>query len=264
MRGRAKRLSIPRRWVIDIMRFAVEVPAVPVQRPMNLGAVIAARNVNLNRLPWSGIFAKAYAITARDFPALRQVYLARPWPHLYEYPHSIATIAVERTYAGEPMVFGYAIEDPASLPLNEIGRRIRHAEEAPIEDIESFRHLVQLAHLPVFLRRPIWWLLFNVAQLRGELLGTFGVSVLTAMGGDIIQMLPIWTTFLSYGLIRSDGSLDVRITIDHRVLDGATAARALVRLEEALNGPILRELQKRQDVNSDHASSPEPLIKARA
>ena len=37
--------------------------------------------------------------------------------------------------------------------------------------------------------------------------------------------------------------MSVRITIDHRVLDGATAARALKRVEEILQGPIADELR---------------------
>ena len=40
----------------------------------------------------------------------------------------------------------------------------------------------------------------------------------------------------------SAGNLDVRLTFDHRVLDGATAARTLVELERVLLGPVLTEL----------------------
>jgi hypothetical protein len=36
--------------------------------------------------------------------------------------------------------------------------------------------------------------------------------------------------------------VDVRIVYDHRVLDGATVARALARLEDVLNGEIAAEL----------------------
>jgi hypothetical protein len=34
----------------------------------------------------------------------------------------------------------------------------------------------------------------------------------------------------------------VRITYDHRVMDGACIARALAELEETLNGPIVQTL----------------------
>ncbi len=41
----------------------------------------------------------------------------------------------------------------------------------------------------------------------------------------------------------SDGVLDVRIIYDHRVMNGATVARALGRLEEILNTVILEEVR---------------------
>ncbi|MDP2296757.1 MAG: 2-oxo acid dehydrogenase subunit E2, partial [Pseudolabrys sp.] len=43
--------------------------------------------------------------------------------------------------------------------------------------------------------------------------------------------------------IDRDGNVNVRIIYDHRVLDGATVARALARLEEILNTEIVSELR---------------------
>ena len=51
------------------------------------------------------------------------------------------------------------------------------------------------------------------------------------------------TTLLNYGVIDGDGRLAVRIMYDHRVMDGATVARALGRLEEILNSVILEEMR---------------------
>ena len=68
------------------MRYAITVPGVPTERVMDLGAVIAARNAVPYRPAWAGIFAKACALTAREFPELRRTYVKWPWPHLYEYP----------------------------------------------------------------------------------------------------------------------------------------------------------------------------------
>jgi pyruvate/2-oxoglutarate dehydrogenase complex dihydrolipoamide acyltransferase (E2) component len=51
------------------------------------------------------------------------------------------------------------------------------------------------------------------------------------------------TTTLNYGQFEPDGTLDVRLTYDHRVLDGSTVARALVALEAVLHGEILAELK---------------------
>jgi len=48
---------------------------------------------------------------------------------------------------------------------------------------------------------------------------------------------------LNYGVINSDGVLDARIIYDHRVMNGATVARALARLEEILNSVMLEEVR---------------------
>jgi hypothetical protein len=61
------------------------------------------------------------------------------------------------------------------------------------------------------------------------------------------------TTLLNYGVIDSDGDVSVRIIYDHRVMDGATVARALARLEQILNTSILGEIES-LDKNAPPAS----------
>jgi len=43
------------------------------------------------------------------------------------------------------------------------------------------------------------------------------------------------TTTLTYGTLHADGSLDVRLFYDHRVLDGVQPALALRDLEQTLS-----------------------------
>jgi hypothetical protein len=243
MRGRPIPLSVPRRIVTDLMRFAIRVPTAPVHRRMKLGAVMAARQQLAARPPWTAIFAKGYALVAHDVPELRRVYLPFPWPHLYEYPVSVATIAVERDFAGERAVFGCLISDPMSLPLGEIGARIAHAAQAPIEEIPDFRRAMRGGRLPLPIRRSLMWLAFNIGSQRGTYVGTFAIAELASLGADSPNPLSIWTAALTYGLLDSEGSIDVRLTVDHRVLDGAISARVLARLEDTLNGPIAQELR---------------------
>jgi pyruvate/2-oxoglutarate dehydrogenase complex dihydrolipoamide acyltransferase (E2) component len=47
---------------------------------------------------------------------------------------------------------------------------------------------------------------------------------------------------LNWGVISADGTVDVRFNYDHRVMDGATVARALQALEKILTGAIVAEL----------------------
>jgi hypothetical protein len=44
-------------------------------------------------------------------------------------------------------------------------------------------------------------------------------------------------------LISPTGTVDVRLIYDHRVMNGSTVARALVRLEEVLRTEMVAELK---------------------
>ena len=109
------------------------------------------------RPPWFGIFAKAYGLTAQEFPQLRRTFIKWPWPHLYEYPTSVAGVCVERDVDGEPCVMLRLIKDPAALRIGEIADIIRSAAETPIDELSDFKRIVALARLPGVLRRPIMW-----------------------------------------------------------------------------------------------------------
>jgi hypothetical protein len=237
------RLSIPRRIVIDLLYFARGIPTVPVQRRMNLGGLVAARAACAERPRWTALFTKAYALMARDFPEFRRAYVKLPWPHLYEYPTSNATVIMERDWRGEPGLFSISVKDPARRPLTEIGRELAHASTAPVESIKDFRRTMQFARLPKPLRRAFWWICLNFARQRGNYFGTFGVSVYSALNAESLHPLSPITTLLNYGVMDKDGTLDVRIIYDHRVMNGATVARALGRLEEILNTVIVEEVR---------------------
>lgn len=228
--------------VSDMLHFAARVPSIPVQRRMNLARLLAARGACAAPPPWTAIFVKAHALTARAFPELRRSYIKIPWPHLYEYPGSSAVIACEREYRGEPGLFPLLIKNPESLALNDLGRIIRHASTSPVEEIKSFRRALSICGLPRPLRRLLWWLGLNLGRQRANYLGTFGLSAYSALGVDSLHPLSIWTIMLNYGPIDRAGGVDVRMIYDHRTLDGGTVGRALARLEETLNGVVAEEL----------------------
>jgi len=243
VRGRAIRLSVQRRMVIDLLYFARGIPTVPVQKRMSLGPLVAARAACGERPRWTAIFTKAYALLAQEVPELRRAYVKIPWAHLYEYPTSKANIIIERDYRGEPSLCPVSIKDPAHRSVGDIGRQIQHATTAPLEEIKDFRRWMRFARLPRPLRRTLWWIGLNIGRQRGNFFGTFGLSVYSALNVESLHPLSPLTTLLNYGVMTGEGVLDVRIIYDHRVLDGATVARALGRLEEILNSVILEEVQ---------------------
>jgi hypothetical protein len=225
------------------MHFAARVPTVPVQRKMKLTEVAAARSACPNRPSWVAVFLKAYAGVANDLPVLRRAYLGLPWPHLREYPKSVASVAVERVYPDEPCVFFGRISDPWRMSLPEIDSRIREYAEAPVESVRLFRKMLAFAAWPRPVRRALLWLGLNLPRTRPGQFGTFGLSVYSSLGAESLHPLSPLTTTLNYGIVEPDGTVWVRLIYDHRVFDGAVVARALAKLEEMLNGPILEELR---------------------
>lgn len=244
MRGTPISLSPVRRFVCDLLYAARQVPTVPVQRRMRLRSVMLARATHPGKIPWSAIFIKAFAKVAAEIPELRRAYIKFPWHRLYEYPKSVASVAVERDYQGERGVFFGRVNRPEAQPLWAIGERIRHLQQAPIEECEEFRKQLKVSRLPSLLRRLVWWLGLNVGSQRGHHFGTFALTVYSGLGAESLHPLSPLTTTLTYGVIDDDGETDVRIIYDHRVMDGATVARALQRLEDVLANDMVAELRE--------------------
>jgi hypothetical protein len=242
--GRNLPLSLPRRFICDLVHFARQVPSVPVQRGMNLDPLVAARQVAEPRPSWCAIFTKAYAFVAAAYPELRRSYMPLPRPHLYEHAVNIASVAVERRLGDEDAVFFAHLKSPEKRSLQELDTQLRRYKEQPVETFGSFRRALLVSRLPWPLRRLAWWVGLNAwGRKRAHFFGTFGVSVYSGLGAASLHPLSPLTTTLNYGVITPEGQVDVRLIYDHRVLDGATVARVLAELERVLTCEILAELR---------------------
>jgi hypothetical protein len=242
MRGRALKLSASRRLVGDLMRFSIGVPRVTVQRHMNLGPLLRARMAQQPRPSWTAIFVKGYALLSREVPELRRAYVKLPWPQLYEYPASVASITHEREHDGERAVLLTRIKGPEHWSITELEASIHAARSRPVMEIREFRRALRLARAPAPLRWLLMWLGLNIARQRANFFGTFQLSVYSGLGAESLNPLTPLTTLLNYGPIAEDGSVTVRIHYDHRVMDGANVARALEKFEKILNGAVADEV----------------------
>ena len=248
-RGVSVPLSVPRRIVCDLVHFAHQIPSVPVQRVMDVSRLAALREERFARVGWCTLFTKAYALVAQEVPELRRAYVSYPWARLYQHPHSIASVAVERQYQGDAGVFFAYLPRPEEMPLLELEAALRLHKQAPVSEVFGFA--LNFYRLPRPIRRFLWWYLLNVRGSRkAEFFGTFGVSVYSGLGAESLHPLSPLTTTLNYGVIGPDGRVPVRIIYDHRAMDGGTVARALVRLEEVLNGAIHREFAALAEVTA--------------
>jgi hypothetical protein len=242
--GRRVSISLPRRFMSDLAHFGMKTPLSTAQRLMRLAPLVAARSLAEPRPGWCAIFTRAYGLVAAKQPELRWAYIPLPWAHFYEHPYSIASVAIERDYGDEKAVFFGHIRAPETQSLAAIENHLRRYKEAPLEEIALFRRVLYTCRLPRFLRRLLWTYGISLSgHRRSRFLGTFGISVTSSLGASTQHLLTPITTALNYDILQPDGTLAVRLTYDHRVLDGGTAARALAELEEVLHTTILDEVR---------------------
>jgi hypothetical protein len=243
MRGTARKISIPRRLVADLMHASIRIPFVSLRRPLNVRQLLEARALAAQPPGWAAIFVKAFSLVAKEEPVLRTLYAKWPWPSLYELPRSIAMIAIARIEDGEDCVLPQKITAADALPLAEVDARIRHAKDAPIADVPAFRKVLLVTRLPLPLRRFAWLIGLNFGRQRANFFGSFVVTSVAAYGAGELHALSPGPFILSYGVVKQDQTVDVVIRWDHRISDAALIARTLNRLEQVLNTEIAAELR---------------------
>jgi hypothetical protein len=243
MKGRSFALSPARRFIADLSWLANRVPIGVVRRTISLKNVREARKDARTNIPWTVIFAKAYALVAKGCPELRQTYATLPWPHLYEVEHSVASIIMERDWDGLPGLCPAKIKNISDKSLQDIAADLSLALNAPMKNHKPFRTLLMVNRLPLPLRRLLWWFAFNAGPQRHKFFGTFGMSVLGHLDTSVNYPVSPVTTFLSYGPFQEDDSVEITMSFDHRTMDGAVIAKAIGMLEEMLNDIIADELR---------------------
>jgi hypothetical protein len=244
MTGKTIPISPFRGMVIDLMTFSQKVPTVTIDRRMNLSRLVAARQQCSPRPTWSALFTKAYALVSAREPILRRCYMSFPWPHFYEHPKNIATLNIGRRVKDEEVVLHAHIRSPEKRSLTEMDNIIRHFMETPVEQIHSYRRVCRASALPGPMRRLLMWAALNLfGRRRCHNFGTYGLTSVAGQGAGLLNLVPLLTTTLHYGLFDDKGCLDVRLAFDHRVLDGALAAESLLHLEVALLGEVLDEVR---------------------
>jgi len=236
------RFPAARGGVADVARLAQAIPLFPVERSMNLRELSAVRASSPVRIGWAALFVKAYARVAAEMPVLRTWLVRGLVPRLATAPTSVATLAVNRVDDGEDRLFFARVHQPEARSLLDIQRFITDCGTKPVDEV--FQRQLQFERLPGLLRRTILrWNINSFSPKRATRIGTFSLSTLAGFGATNRFHPTICTTSLSYAPLEADGRCLVTLICDHRVLDGAAAARALARLEEVLCEQMTAELQ---------------------
>jgi hypothetical protein len=254
MRGTSRKISMPRRLVADLMHASRGVPFVSLCRTIDVQPLVEARAASAHPAGWAAIFAKAFCLVAREAPALRRFYLKWPWPHFYELPRSVGMVAIARKEGGEDCVLPQKVSAADELPLADVDALIRHAKNAPVDDVPAFRKILRATRLPLPLRRLVWMAGLNFGRQRANYFGTFGITSVASFGAGELHALSPGPFIVSYGIVSPEQTIEVVIRWDHRVTDAALIARTLTRLEQVLNTVIRAEL-----LNQRQAAQPKPV-----
>ncbi len=239
------RFHVPpsRRLTSDLLTFSRQVPLCGHDRVMDLSDLAAVRAAAVPRISWVSVFLRAFGLVARDMPELRQTWYRWPWAHLYQHPVSIASVTVHRRWRHADWLFWGQIHQPENSTLPDIQKQVELFRDGPPGRV--FRRQIQLARLPVGLRRLIWWWNVHVATAgRARRLGTCFLSTLAGRGAEIQVPPSIHTGCLTFGPLDDRGRCRVTLAYDHRVMDGVCAATALARLEATLCRTIRDELNR--------------------
>lgn len=237
----SRRFPAPRGFIADLVGLTRDIPLFPVTRSMHLGPLAEARAAAADRIGWAAIVLKAYGRVAAEMPILRTWIVRGIVPRLATSSSSVASVAINRADDGADRLFFGRLPHPDARTLPDIQRFLDRLGTEPIEEV--FQRQLQLESLPGPLRRAtLWWNMNSCSPKRCTRIGTFSLSTLAGLGASNHGHPTICTTSLSYAPLDTEGRCPVTLICDHRVLDGATAARALARLEQVLCGEMLDEL----------------------
>ena len=237
------RLSLPRLWMRDVVHFGMRSFIVGGTASIRVSSVVEARRNSQPLISWSAILIKAIALNSRKWPQLRRAYISFPWPHLYEHPHSVVTVVIEREWQGERAVFFDQIPAAEHKSLREIDRLLEGSKKLGIESVGSYRRLVRITRYPLLIRRLIWLVaLRGAGRLKSKYFGTFSVNSISSRYNRTTQSVTPVSQSFEYGPIESNGRMPIRFYFDHRVMDGQTLVRIGLGLESVLNNEIIEEL----------------------
>jgi hypothetical protein len=241
-KGMRKKFPRHRRTVLDLLYAASTVPAFPLQTNFHLEALHHARLRCRQRIGWTALFARSYAIVSQAIPELREIFVTYPSAYLYRHPDSVCSISVHRLdeCGNERLIWG-RIDSPETTSIDTIQDRLLSFAKDPLSQV--YREGLILERSPRIARLASWWWVMRWSgRKRAKHVGTFSIS---SLGGQncLNGFHPLVTTSsLAFGPIKPNGEMDVVLLCDHRVIDGMLASRALQSLEATLNGPVLDEL----------------------
>jgi len=207
----------------------------------------------------TAILLKAIAIAQRSHPESRTTRL--PWGKLVTFRDIVAGFTVERYIGSQPAVFFGAIKDADTKPIVEIANELKGFGSAEMEDVPDLKIQDEFNDMPWLFRRIILQLSKHFPSLRLKYQGaTFGLSSLGKFGIRVLVPPCVTTSTFGVGAVEEravvrNGKIEIRpmmtlaLNFDHRVIDGAPAARFLQDVQNLMEGGLEEYLRTELNIN---------------
>lgn len=217
----------------------------------------------------TAILLKAIAIAQRAHPESRTQQL--PWGKTVTLNDICAGFTVERVIGQQPAVFFGSIENPDTKSVEEIAGELRQYAESSIESVPSLKLQDKFCGMPRWLRRIILWAGLRYPKVRLHFFGaTFGFSSLGKWG--MKGLIPPCVATSTFGIgevedraVVREGQIEIRpmltiiLNFDHRIIDGAPAARFMADVKRLLEGGLenylhLGNYPEQENINIEKAA----------
>jgi hypothetical protein len=213
------------------------------------------------KLTPTAILLKAIGIAQRDHPESRSALT------LFGQTITIEKIAagftVEKVVNGEAAVYLGVIEDPDTKPLEEIAAELRIYGQEEIADVPQLALEERFNYMPWLLRRIIIFISLAIPELRlHHMPASFGLTSIGKYG--IHALIPPSVCASTFGVgtiepkpvvinneIKICPIMTLTLNFDHRMIDGAPAARFLSDIKNLMEGELANHWEDVTDTNED-------------
>lgn len=206
------------------------------------------------RITATALLLKAIAIAQRTHPDTRTVML--PFGRTAIFNDIVAGFTVERVVDSQPALFFGAIHEPDTKSVQAISQELKAHAEADFEKVAQLDLQNRFTNFPWLFRQVILWFGLRYPAFRLKCMGaTFGLSSLGKFG--LKAMIPPCVTTSTFGIgtieprpVVHDGSIQIRkmmtitLNFDHRLIDGAPAAKFLQEVRKLMEGGLEKYIQE--------------------
>ncbi len=206
------------------------------------------------RITATALLLKAIAIAQRSYPDTRTVML--PFGRTAVFNNIVAGFTVERVIDSQPSLFFGAIHEPDTKSVQDISNELKAHAEADFEKVAQLDLQSKFTHVPWLFRQIILWVGLRCPAFRLQCMGaTFGLSSLGKFG--LTAMIPPCVTTSTFGIgtieprpVVREGNIEVRkmmtltLNFDHRMIDGAPAAKFLQEVRKLMEGGLEKYIQE--------------------